>query len=269
MFTMMLCDENVASTIKAVCFYEDRYDEFEVSSTYVLEYFKIKKMGATVEIHIEPTTKITKALTQFNIERHQFNLAVRGETGDAPYVNITVKVIHVAEIEKVGADQIQKREIQIADESANSSLVLWRDSCETFSFEPGDVISVENATTSNFNNVVHLTMSPYTSIEKVQQDLNVVSAKVIEQTPPAITSVDTKITAIRGFKCHLKCIDCKLDIDVSEYTNVTTDSILTCPFCKTSFLAESSPLRNECDLLLTINKEWVTATSKVSVILKG
>ena len=178
MFTMMLCDENISSTIKAVCFYEDRYKEFEVSSTYVIQHYKIKKMGSAVEIHIEPTTKVTKALSQFNIETRQFNLAqiLRGETGDTLCLHITVKVIHVAEIENVGADQIQKREIQIADESASSSLVLWRDSCTTFSFQRGDVIYIKNATTSNFNNVVHLTISQYTSIQKVEQEMNVAAS---------------------------------------------------------------------------------------------
>ena len=129
MFTIMLCDEDISSTIKAVCIYEDRYDEFEVSSTYVLERFKIKKMGSAVELHIEPATNVTKALTQFNIEKHQFNLAqiIRGETANSPYVHITAKVIYVAEIESVCANQINKREIQIADESAHSCLVLWRE----------------------------------------------------------------------------------------------------------------------------------------------
>lgn len=126
MFTLLLCDKTMSSTIKAACFYENRYNEFEVSSTYVLKDFKIKKMGHFVEIHIDESTKVTRALEQFNITSQEFNLAqiVRGEAESTPYVNVKVKVAHIEEIEVVGPDQIQKREIQIADETANSSLVL-------------------------------------------------------------------------------------------------------------------------------------------------
>ena len=87
-----------------------------------------------------------------------------------------------------------------------------------------------------------------------------------EIKPPAITSVETRIMAIRGFKCILKCIDCRNEIDLNQYSNITTKSIITCPFCSTSFMADSSPLKNECDLMLSINKDWVTATSKVSTL---
>ena len=50
-----------------------------------------------------------------------------------------------------------KRSIHLADHTGHIEFVLWRERADNFHFSEGDVLSLENAVVSNFNNTISLT----------------------------------------------------------------------------------------------------------------
>jgi hypothetical protein len=67
-------------------------------------------------------------------------------------------VISVEDICIVGKhpNNIEKRDVELADESGVITMVLWRQCAENFEFKVNDVLRLENIVTTIFNNKVML-----------------------------------------------------------------------------------------------------------------
>jgi hypothetical protein len=154
MFSMTLCDQNTTSTIRAVCFQDVMFDKFEVTRTYDLKSFKIKKgmgSGNDVEMLITEETEVAESLIRFNIEIMWFKLSqiVRQHTQNIRFLNLKAKITSIEDLLTVGKypDHKQKRDVHLADDTGQITLVLWRERAKTIHFKEGDVITIENAVT--------------------------------------------------------------------------------------------------------------------------
>lgn len=138
-------------------------------NTYYRRDFKIKKgLNGEVEILINVETQVVSSLFQFPVHNMLLKVAqiIRKETMNMKYVTLKAKVISVDKIVTVGhyPDIKQKREVQLADETGDITLVFWRDRAESITFQQGDVIRVENAATTAFNGKIMLTATAETII---------------------------------------------------------------------------------------------------------
>jgi hypothetical protein len=273
MFTMVLCDEDTSSTIKAVCFEDALVEKFEATKTYILRLFKLKKgmgAGSSIEVSIDGSTEINEAPTQFKIEKMSFKISqiVRHETENVRFLHLKAKVIGIDDIVTVGKypDHKEKREVLLADETGHIIMVLWRERAKNVNFEKDDVVDIQNAVASSFNNKVNITTSSETTISKLSESLTVCAPNEVYIRPSAVTSVETGVLAIREFKCMVRCINCKKDIDFGglDVDGCSSDFLVTCPTCSTTFLGEAARIINDCQLLLSSNKQWFGASTGVS-----
>jgi hypothetical protein len=271
MFTMNLCDEDPTSFIKAVCFDSSLYDNFESMKTYHFTGFKIKKAmaaGNSHELHIDANTKFTESPFQFPMENIWFNIShiLRHDADHVSSLNVKAKVIAIDESVTVGKypDQKEKRDITLADETGQMTLVLWRQRAREINFKENDVISIQNAVTSIFNSKVNITSTSETIIKVVQELITVTTKKADVPKNTSITSLETTILATREFRTFLNCINCRCDIEHNAET--FAESLITCTNCTTAFLYQSSKLRSECTVLLSASNQWFKAKTGVSRI---
>lgn len=127
---MTLCDYNAEVTIRAISFEEDKYKAFDATSTYDIQDCKLKKGYGhnPLEILIASDTKVTKSLFQFTLNEVWFkiNQIQRNETENVRYNNTKAKVIAISDVQAVGQFPhiLDKREVQLADETGEITLVL-------------------------------------------------------------------------------------------------------------------------------------------------
>ncbi|KXJ24890.1 hypothetical protein AC249_AIPGENE6773 [Exaiptasia diaphana] len=124
-------------------------------------------------------------------------------------LNITCKVIHIDGMKVVGKQAIPKRDIYCKDETGSIILVLWRERAASIPFKE-NVIAVENATVSTFNNVINLSTSSQIVIKrKEDQALQNVTSVSNPAPKEQIVSMNTKILMMKDFKQSVRCIHCK------------------------------------------------------------
>ena len=71
MFTMNLCDQDPSSTIRAVCFDENLFGNFEANGTYDFKQFKVKKAYSSsnnIEVLIDQFTVAEKPLSRLTLK---------------------------------------------------------------------------------------------------------------------------------------------------------------------------------------------------------
>jgi hypothetical protein len=93
MFSINLCDQDLSSTVRAVCFDKNMFDKFEANGTYDFEQFKVKKgYGSTntVEILIDQSTLVKKAASQMKLKECCFTISqiLRGDTCHIRFINL-------------------------------------------------------------------------------------------------------------------------------------------------------------------------------------
>lgn len=276
MFTMTLCDRETTSTIRAVCFEGSMFNKFATTKTYDLKYFKLKKgMGnySDLEVLITPETKVTDSIFQFTIEKKSFKISqiLRRETSNVRFLSITAKVISIEDVQTVGKypDEKLKRDVLLADETGQVALVLWRQRAETIEFKEGDIIDIENAVTSSFNNTVTLSAAGETtiSVSNKTTDIDLPASVASPSKNSTVTCIETTVSAFKDFKCQYRCINCHGDVD-GKHSTVANDGtvIVRCPTCPTTFLQECAKIKNECQIMLSSNHQWFTAGTGVSLI---
>ena len=97
-----------------------------------------------------------------------------------------------------------KRSIHLADHTGHTEFVLWRERADNFHFSESDVLSLENAVVSNFNNTISLTTTFKTTITKVDELITVVTTK--RPLPKSnLVSLQSSILAIKEFSCAYTC----------------------------------------------------------------
>ena len=272
MFSPSLADDGpcASSMIKAVCFEEAMFTEFEVKETYDVKSFKLRqafgRSNDQVELVIDYATTIDKSPVQLTITKKSFNIAaiLRKESEGFRFVDVTAKIISVEDVCMVGKppNNKEKRDVILADESGVIDLVLWRKHAINFQFEAGDVIEIQNAVTTIFNNKVMLSATFDSSIAKVQRHVNVpATAKLSCRKRGLISTLDTRVTAIKEFKTFWKCVTCKGSID---WEASQTCEFLTCPSCSAIFLSSSASIYNECMVMIPGDQQWYSANSGVS-----
>ena len=253
MFTMSLCEEDPSRTIRAVCFEENMFGQFNMKESYDLQSFKLKKginaSNNDVELVIDHTTSIKKAADQFDIEKQFFTIAeiLRKESQGHRFINITAKVTCIEDVCLVGKHPniMEKRDVHLADESGLITMVLWRQRACNFGFSVDDAISLENVVTTLFNNQIMLTTASESVIEKVDMDINIpATAKLPSRKRSLISSLESSVLAIKGFKAVYRCFSCKGEIDCKAAGKGNSGLLITCPTCSTVFLASSSSLSN-------------------------
>ena len=221
MFTMNFCDSDPSITTRGVCFLEKRFEDFEVKKTYDINY-RIKRAygGDGLEILIDDDTQIQESATQFKMERSSFNISqvLRGETQNVNLINVKGKVISIDDIETVGKHPGTKlkRDVMISDETGQIA-VFWRETAHTIEFEVGDVLSVENVYVNKFNHSVHLTCNSQTSMNKLNEDMQVGTVPAITKDKAnVVTFFQEYIGAYKDFKCVIKCVNCQMETELSE-----------------------------------------------------
>lgn len=275
MFSMTLCDKDPSATIKAVCFEESFFHVLQPLKTYILKGYKIKRgFGiTTMQIQINSDAQIELSKLQYKIEKQTFNISqiIRKETQNIKTLNVKCKIISIEDLKLVGKypNQFQKRDVICADSTGSITLVLWRERANNVEFEVGDTITIENATTSSFNNNINLTTTGETIITKINDDeLGSVQPEMCcsQQQNQVITSVNTRILAVKEFKTTCHCINCRNNIVLPPQNDDSTPDILTCPLCTSMFLLEDGKITNECSILLSNNKQWFLAKTMVSLL---
>ncbi|KAK3746091.1 hypothetical protein QZH41_004628 [Actinostola sp. cb2023] len=280
MFTMRLCDREPCSTTRAVCFDEEKFDCFEPMKTYVMEGFKLKKgrFGSEdMEMVITEETKIKESSIAFKIDRTPFNIGqiVRGETENVRYMHLTAKVLAVEDMTTVGKypNQKEKRDILLADKTGEIPLVLWRDQAKACVLEKGNVVKIQNAVVSSFNKKRYVTTTFETSIELINDDLEVdeSASHHTRAKPHVISSIETAIEAIKEYRSVVKCVNCRSDIvyvpKAKGKNSSVNQVIIRCNACSTVFMAKSGMIVNECKFL--VGEEWYLArTTVVQYILE-
>lgn len=231
-------------------------------------------MAGDVEILITDETQVTESLVEFTIEKKSFKISqiISRETFNIRFFNLKAKVISIDDLETVGKypDQKQKRDIILGDESGQVTFVLWRQKAESVNFQEGDVINVENAVTTTFNNNVLVTTGGETKISVVNEEMKVgiPTGGSPSKKHRSVTCAETNILGIKNFTCKYRCINCRKDIDwVGSSTSSSGNVIIKCPTCSTVFMGQITKVKNECQLMLSYNHNWFTASTGVSILI--
>ena len=211
MFTMTLCDKDPSSTVKAVCFDESFFHQLLPLKTYIIKGFKMKRgfNAITMQIHINSEAQVELSKLQYRIEKQTFNISqiIRKETANVKTLNVKCKVLNIEEPTLVGKypTQYQKRDVVCADSTGSITLVLWRERAANVEFQNNDIITIENATTSTFNNTINLTTTGETTISKIDDvELRSVQPETCAQKPTqVVTSLNTRILAVKEFRSNL------------------------------------------------------------------
>ena len=270
MFSMNLCGKDSCTTIQAVCFDDSMFEEFKAKQSYDVESFRLKKGFGTssneVEVLIDHSTSVEESPDQFAVEKKCFNIAaiLRKESQVFHFIDITAKVISIGDIcvIKKTLDNIEKRDVELADESGVITMVLWRQRAENFNFKVNDVLHLENMVTTIFNNKVMLSTTFESSMVKVEEDIKVPAIEKLQsQKRSLISTSETSVLAVKDFKAAYKCLSCKADIQPRK---TGSDALITCPTCSTSFLACTGSISSECMVLLSCDHQWYSANTGVS-----
>ena len=267
MFSMNLCGEEPSSTIRAACFEGEMFSTFQLNTTYDFNSFKIKKAfgnSNSVELLVDQSTTVTTSTSQLSLEKRSYNISqiLRNQTDNTKFINLKAKVMNIDDPSVVGSypHNKTKRSMHLADHTSHIEFVLWRERADNFHFSEGDVLSLENAVVSNFNNTINLTTTFETTITKVDELITVVTTK--RPLPKSnLVSLQSSILAIKEFSCAYTCIECRKDIEPGPFNN---RRVINCPTSSTVFLKYSAILSNRCSVLLT-NKQWLTASTGVSI----
>ena len=165
---------------------------------------------------------------------------------------MTAKVLTVEDMMTVGKypDQKEKREILLADKTGEIPLVLWRDRAKECVLQKGNVVKMQNAVVSSFNKRRYVTTTFETSLEVVEEELEVGESASQHQRakPHVIRSIETAIGAIKEYRCMVKCVNCRTEIDfVPKGKNSSVNqAIIHCDACSAVFLATGGMIANEC-----------------------
>lgn len=181
-------------------------------------------------------------------------------------------MIDIGLTETVGQypNQKDKRDVLIADNTGQITLTLWQKQCQNLTFNQDNVIVIENAVTSTFNNQIYITTSAETSINVVEEEIEVQATPAVKpKNTDVIATTVAQILAIKNFRCLIKCINCKKEIDFATLeTTIITDVMVTCPQCNVTFLAQNAQFKNNCEIMLSTDKQWYTANSAVSTYMQ-
>ena len=243
------------------------FEEFKAKQSYDVKSFKLKKGFGTssneVEVLIDHSTSVEESPDQFAVEKKCFNIAaiLRKESQAFRFIDITAKVISIGDIcvIKKTLDNIEKRDVELADESGVITMVLWRQRAENFNFKVNDVLHLENMVTTIFNNKVMLSTTFESSMVKVEEDIKVPAIEKLQSRKRSLISTsETSVLAVKDFKAAYKCLSCKADIQPRK---TGSDALITCP---TSFLACTGSISSECMVLLSCDHQWYSANTGVS-----
>lgn len=272
MFTLTLSDHTPSSTIRALCFQGDEmFDNFKPLTTYDISNFKVKKSfygQNDMEILIDTETELKESSIQYNMEKSAFNIRqiICGEAQNIRYINLKAKVMAIEDIATVGKypNQRKKRDIFLADSTGQINLVLWQERAKEIPFSVKSVIQINNAVVSSFNNRYYVTTSMETSIETIQEVIEVDDALVHQDTekPHTITQSESRIDAYKEFTTSTRCINCRTVIYATQQSSTMQEIILKCTACSTVFRAQKASVVNECKFL--IGEHWFSAKSTVS-----
>ena len=158
MFSMNLCDQSSKATLRAVCFNQRMFPNFEASKSYDISSFKIKKAFSdndSIEILLDGDACVNSAATEVPVVACS-NLKIKhilAQAKNAPrFINLVAKVMTIHNPREVGTfpDMKTKREISLADETGQIDLMLWRKRAEKVDFKAGDVLSHQNVVVSTF-----------------------------------------------------------------------------------------------------------------------
>ncbi len=70
-------------------------------------------------------------------------------------------------------DKKLKRDVILGDESGQVTMVLWHQKASSIEFNQGDIVNIENAVTSTFNNSVMVSTSGETKITVIDEAIQV------------------------------------------------------------------------------------------------
>ena len=80
-----------------------------MNETYDISEYKVKKAygnnrNCSIELLIDPATKVSSSTTPIAMEQHTFNISqiLRKETGDLKFINLKGKVVDVNDVCTVG-----------------------------------------------------------------------------------------------------------------------------------------------------------------------
>lgn len=275
MFSMSLVEKDTSSTIRAICFEEEMFSQFQTRVTYDMKSFKLKRAfgqnSSEVEVLLDHGTSIEKSPQQFTVEKKQFPIAaiLRKESQGFRFIDIKAKILAVEDVCMVGKhpNNVQKRDVELADESGVINMVLWRQRAVHFEFSVDDVILIENAVTTTFNNQLMLSTAFETTFLKIEESISVPpTGRRATRKRGLISTYEARVLGVKEFKAIYKCISCKGEIDHTP-GNSGAEILLCCPACTTVFLVSPAAVFNKCSVLLSHDHEWYSANSGVSVEL--
>ena len=267
MFSMNLCDQSSKATMRAVCFNERMFPNFEASKSYDISSFKIKKAFSdndSIEILLDRDAYVNSAATEVPVVACS-NLKIKDILAQAKnpprFINVVAKVMTIHKPCEVGTfpDMRVKREITLADETGQIDLVLWRQRAENVDFKTGDVLSLQNVVVSTFQDQTTVTTSFETSLNVIEKDIAVTEeAKALDKT----VQMKATVLAIKNFQSVSKCFLCKSAImpQQSHAQSLTID----CTTCGSSFLKTKGGFSNQCLLMLS-DHNWYNARTSVSI----
>ena len=119
----------------------------------------------------------------------------------------------------------------------------------------------ENAVTSKFKEVLQVTTRAETILNVITEDIGEIAATSSPIKRSYVTTIQTKINALKEFKPTTRCINCKKNITV---TSDMIDTLVMCD-CSAQFVPQPSKISNECQLLLSDTNQWFTASKGVSL----
>ena len=267
MFSMNLCDQSSKATLRAVCFNQRMFPNFEASKSYDISSFKIKKAFSdndSIEILLDGDACVNSAATEVPVVACS-NLKIKdilAQAKNAPrFINLVAKVMTIHNPREVGTfpDMKTKREISLADETGQIDLALWRKRAEKVDFKAGDVLSLQNVVVSTFQQQATVTTSFETSLSVIEKDIAVIEeAKELART----VQITATVLAIKNFQSVSKCLICKSAIvpQRSHAESLTID----CTTCGSSFLKAKGGFSNQCFVMLS-DQNWYTARTSLSI----
>jgi DNA-directed RNA polymerase subunit RPC12/RpoP len=242
-----------------------------MNETYDISEYKVKKAygnnpNCSIELLIDPATNVSSSTTPIAMEQHTFNISqiLRKETGDLKFINLKGKVVDVNDVSTVGnyPDNKSKRSVHIADSTGHIELVLWRERAEDFQYKQDDVLFIQSAILSMFNGNMMITTVYETVIKKIDEEMNVATAKRARPVSN-VMSLQTTVLGIKDFSCNYTCVSCSNSLETSTYEEC---DLIECPRCGAQFLRDHASLVCKCLLLLN-NKQWFKANTAVSKTL--
>jgi len=274
MFSMTLSDKDPSCTVRAVCWEEDLSPLFEPLKTYDITGFKVKRgyyNQQDLELVINSETKVKSSPVQHEMKGATFTIAqiVRGETQNIRFINLKAKVMNIQDIDIVGKypDKKEKRDITLADQTGEVNLVLWQETAKDIPFNNGDVLLIRNVVVSSFNKRLYVTTSFETSMEPIDEILEIdeaVTNAVRAKPSHVITTLQGHVQAFKDFTSLIRCLNCRTEIAYTPKENSTsTQFIVKCSACSAVFMAKAASAINECKFMFS--DDWYTGRTAVGL----